>query len=232
MAANRYLDREIDARNPRTAGRAVAGGKLDPSVMLWAAAAGLVLLAIAAWQLNPLCVKLLPVAAVGALLYPLCKRFTWTTHFFLGTVDALAPLGAFIAIRGGVDLAAIVLFLAVTVWVAGFDIIYALMDFTIDRAQGIRSLPAQFGERNARNLTIALHASMAVLLVAAGLLEHAGRLYALGILAAGALLFFENRELTKTKNIFALNDRIFTANMAFSVIFLATTAAAFTLGYR
>lgn len=229
MAANRYLDREIDARNPRTAGRALAAGKLDPAVMLWACAAGLALLAIAAWQLNPLCVKLLPVAALGALFYPLCKRYTWLTHFFLGAVDACAPLGAFIAIRGGIDLAAVLLFLAVTVWVAGFDVIYALMDFSIDRAQALRSLPARFGERTARTLAIGLHGLMAVLLTVAGIAEHAGKLYGLGILAAIVLLVVEVRALQREPDIFALNDLVFKANMAFSVVFLVTTAAAFSL---
>ena len=229
MAANRYLDREIDARNPRTARRALAAGTLDPAIMLWACAAGLVLLTVSAWQLNPLCVKLLPVAALGALFYPLCKRYTWLTHFFLGAVDALAPLGAFFAIRGAVDLAAVLLFAGVTVWVAGFDIIYALMDFAVDRAQALRSLPARYGERKARVWAIGLHALMAVLLTAAGLAEHAGKLYALGIFAAGALLLVEVRALEREADIFALNDIIFKANMAFSVAFLATTAAAFSL---
>jgi 4-hydroxybenzoate polyprenyltransferase len=229
MAANRYLDREIDARNPRTARRALAAGTLEPAIMLWACGAGLVLLAVSAWQLNPLCVKLLPVAALGALFYPLCKRYTWLTHFFLGAVDACAPLGGFIAIRGGIDLAAILLFLAVTVWVAGFDVIYALMDFAVDRAQALRSLPARFGDPTARRLAIGLHAFMAVLLTAAGLAEHAGILYSLGILDAGALLMAEIRELEREPDIFALNDLVFKANMAFSVVFLATTAAAFSL---
>ena len=229
MAANRYLDREIDARNPRTARRALAAGTLDPRVMLWAAAAGLVLLAIAAWQLNPLCVKLLPVAAIGALAYPLCKRYSWLTHFFLGAVDALAPLGAFIAVRGGADLSAFLLFLAVILWVAGFDIVYGLMDFAIDRAQAIRSLPAQFGEQAARDLAIALHAVMVVLLTFGGVAGHAGKLYALGIIATGALVFYEDREIRRTGDLATLNDRVFRANMAFSVVFLATTALAFTL---
>ncbi|HEY1429531.1 MAG TPA: UbiA family prenyltransferase, partial [Candidatus Tumulicola sp.] len=100
MAINRYLDRDIDARNPRTARRALANGTLSPAAMLWATAAGLALLVLAAWMLNPLCVKLLPIAAILLLAYPLCKRFTWTTHFVLGAVDALAPLGAYVAISG------------------------------------------------------------------------------------------------------------------------------------
>src|SRR5579884_699194 len=128
MAANRYLDREIDARNPRTARRALATGALAPGTMLWAGVAGLALLLWAAWMLNPLCVKLMPVAALLLLAYPLCKRFTWTLHFVLGAVDALAPPGAFSGVSGTVTLPAMLLFLAVTVWVAGFDIIYALMD--------------------------------------------------------------------------------------------------------
>ena len=93
MAANRYFDREIDARNPRTARRAVASGALAPSTMVWATAAGLALLTVAALRLNPLCFELMPIAVVLLLLYPLCKRFTWTGHFVLGAVDGLAPLG-------------------------------------------------------------------------------------------------------------------------------------------
>ena len=100
MAANRFLDREIDARNPRTARRALASGTLAPATMLWASAAGLALLLISAWMLNPLCVKLMPIAALLVVIYPLCKRFTWTTHFVLGAVDGLAPLGAYVGVAG------------------------------------------------------------------------------------------------------------------------------------
>lgn len=232
MAANRYLDRDIDARNPRTARRALAAGTLEPNLMLWAAAAGLLLLGIAAWQLNPLCLKLLPIAALGALLYPLCKRYSWLTHFFLGAVDALAPLGAFIAIRGGVDATAFLLFFAVTVWVAGFDVLYALMDYAVDRAQDIRSLPARFGERTARTLAMVLHVAMIALLAGAALTARAGPLYALGIAAAAALVLYELRCLRVERDVFTLNERVFQANMAFSVVFLATTALSFTLGSR
>lgn len=229
MAANRYLDRDIDARNPRTARRALPSGRLEPAIMLWAAGSGLILLIVAATQLNPLCVKLLPIAALGALAYPLCKRFTWMTHFVLGAVDALAPLGAFIAVTGTVNLAAILLFFAVTVWVGGFDILYALMDLKVDRAQGIHSLPVRFGEQSARNLAIALHLVMVALLTAAGIVGHAAWLYALGIVSAAALLLYEDWLVPRTQDLRALNDRIFTANMAFSVIFVATTLMAFTL---
>ncbi|HZZ64695.1 MAG TPA: UbiA-like polyprenyltransferase [Candidatus Baltobacteraceae bacterium] len=229
MAANRYLDRDIDARNPRTSGRAVASAAMNASVMIWACAAGIALLLVSAWELNPLCVKLLPIAAVGVLFYPLCKRFTWLTHFVLGGVDALAPLGAFIGVSGTVSPAAGLLFGAVTVWVAGFDIIYALMDMPVDLSQGLRSLPARFGELTARRLPIALHLLMTALLALAGILSNAAWPYALGIAAALALIVYEQRLLRGSVDIYVVNERVFTANMSFSVVFLLTTIAGFSL---
>jgi len=228
MAANRYFDREIDARNPRTARRAVASGVLTPATMLWAVAFGLALTLVAAWMLNPLCVKLMPIAAFGVLLYPLCKRFTWLVHFVLGAVDALAPLGAYIGVAGTVDASAVFLFLAVTTWVAGFDIIYALMDLRIDREQGINSVPARFGERSGRIVPIALHATMIAALALAGVAAHVGSLYYIGVVIAATLTLYEDRLFGMAENLFVLNERIFVANMAFSIIFLATTLAGFT----
>jgi len=230
MAANRYFDRDIDARNPRTARRAVASGKMSAATMLWACAAGVVLLLVSAWQLNPLCVELLPIAALGVFVYPLCKRFTWLTHFVLGAVDALAPLGAFIGVSGTVTWPAVLLFGAVTVWVAGFDIIYALMDLPIDREQGISSLPARFGERSARVLPMVLHGAMVAMLAGAGILAHAAWPYAIGVAAAIVLIGYEDRLFGAAENVFVLNERVFTANMAFSVVFLGTVIAGFTLG--
>lgn len=229
MAANRLFDREIDARNPRTARRAVATGALSPASMIWAIVAGLGVLLWAAWMLNPLCVKLMPVAALLLLVYPLCKRFTWLVHFVLGAVDALAPLGAYIGIAGTVTWPAILLFLAVTIWVAGFDVIYALMDVRVDRAQGLRSLPAHFGESTGRVLPGLLHSAMVVLLALAGFIDVAGYAYYLGVIAAAALVLYEDRLFDRAENVFVLNERVFTANMIFSLVFLATTAAGYAL---
>lgn len=227
MAANRYFDRDIDAKNPRTARRAVASGMLSPAVMVWAIALGFALLLLSAWMLNPLCVKLMPVAALGVLVYPLCKRFTWLVHFVLGAVDGLAPLGAYIGVTGTVSASAFLLFAAVTVWVAGFDIIYALMDVTVDRAEGLNSLPARFGERSGRWLPIALHAVMVVLLAVAGVLAQVGWPYYIGVAAALALTVYEDRLFGLSENLFVLNERIFTSNMAFSIVFLAAALAGF-----
>jgi len=229
MAANRYFDRDIDARNPRTARRALAAGKLSPALMLWAVVLGVLLLAVSALMLNPLCFKLLPIAAAGVLLYPLCKRFTWSTHFVLGAVDALAPIGAFVAVAGTVRVPAVLLFLAVMLWVAGFDIIYALMDYAVDRQQGLASIPARFGQLAARRVPFALHTAMVLALAWAGYVAAASGWYFVGIVAAGALMVYEIAQMRAAANLFVLNERIFVANMAFSLIFLGTTWAGFTL---
>jgi 4-hydroxybenzoate polyprenyltransferase len=227
MAANRFLDREIDARNPRTARRALASGKLSPAVMLWATAAGLGLLVWAALCLNPLCLKLVPIAIVLLLTYPLCKRFTWMGHFVLGAVDGLAPLGAYVGIAGRITLPAVLLFAAVTIWVAGFDIIYALMDLGVDRQQGIRSLPVRFGEASGRSLPIVLHIGMLVLLAGAGMLAEAGRAYYLGVVSVAGLILYEEYLFRSGANLFVINERVFISNMTFSVFFLLTTVGGY-----
>ena len=227
MAANRFLDRKIDAANPRTAQRPTASGRLPSSVMPVAVLAGFLVTLIAAWNLNPLCVGLMPFAVLGILLYPLCKRFTWGAHFVLGAVDALAPLGAFIAVTGTVTLPAMLLFLAVTVWVAGFDILYALMDYDVDVAQDLRSVPVRFGQGTARSLPIVLHLVMVLTLLAAGAIAGASAPYFAGVALAVALVVYEQRLIALARNFFALNDRIFVTNMVFSVAFLVTTVLAY-----
>jgi len=227
MSVNRLLDRKIDARNPRTARRAVASGTLSPLTMIWASATGLGLLLVAAWMLNPLCVKLMPLAILLLLTYPLCKRFTWTTHFVLGAVDGLAPLGAYIAVAGRITLPALLLFAAVTIWVAGFDIIYALMDLGVDLEQGIRSLPARFGEASGRVLPILLHAGMLLLLAGAGMLAGAGAVYYLGVASVSVLIIYEEYLFRSGANLFVINERVFISNMTFSLFFLLTTVGGY-----
>jgi 4-hydroxybenzoate polyprenyltransferase len=223
MSANRYFDREIDARNPRTARRALVRGALAPSVMVWGIVLGLVLLVVAAAELGPLCLALLPLAALGIIVYPFCKRFTWATHFVLGAVDGFAPLGAYIAVSGTITPAALALFLAVTLWVAGFDIIYALMDRDIDLEQQIRSIPARFGAGSGRALPLVLHGAMLLLLAAAGFLAQAHAPYYLGVLFVAVLIWYENALFARSGDVFSLNERVFNANMIFSLAFLATT---------
>jgi 4-hydroxybenzoate polyprenyltransferase len=195
--------------------------------MLVTAGLGIVLLVVAAAYLSPLCLRLLPLATLGILAYPFCKRFTWGVHFVLGAIDGFAPLGAYIAVAGNVSLAAALLFVAVTIWVAGFDIIYALMDREVDVAQQIRSIPARFGEASGRRLPLALHLAMAAILALAGIAAAAGPLYYCGVAAALVLVWYENRLFERAPNVFVLNEGIFISNMMFSVVFLVTTYAGF-----
>lgn len=225
MAANRLLDASMDSKNPRTAKRAVASGSLARAVMGWAIAAGLALLGVAAYELNPLCLALLPIGAAGVVVYPLVKRWTWAVHFVLGAVDALAPLGAWIAVTGRFEIGAWLLFAAVTVWVAGFDILYALMDRDFDVAQGVYSIPARFGTGAGRFVPQLLHGLLVVTLVWLGFAARVGPAYWLGVVAAAVLVGYELALIRRQADVFKLNAAVFNANMAFSVVFLITTAA-------
>ncbi len=225
MSANRLLDASIDRKNPRTAKRAVASGSLAPGVMVGAIVAGIALLCVAAYELNPLCFALLPIGAVGVVVYPLVKRWTWAVHFVLGAVDALAPLGAWIAVTGRFEPGAWLLFAAVTVWVAGFDILYALMDRDFDVVEGVKSIPARFGSGAGRFVPQLLHVLLVVALALLGIASRVGPAYWLGVAAAIVLVSYELSLIRRQRDVFALNAAVFNANMAFSVVFLLTTAA-------
>ena len=226
MAANRLIDARIDARNPRTASRPLATGELPASVMVIAVIAGIAVLTVAAWQLNPLCLMLVPLGALLLVIYPFVKRFSWSVHFFLGAVDALAPLGGWLAVTGRFEWPSLILFLAVTLWVAGFDILYALMDYDFDVREGISSIPARFGTAAGRNVPLVLHAAMLALLAWLGVIVRAHPLYWFGLAAGIALVVYEAVLIRRRAgDVFALNAAVFNANMTFSVIFLATTAA-------
>ncbi|MDQ2816832.1 MAG: putative 4-hydroxybenzoate polyprenyltransferase [Candidatus Eremiobacteraeota bacterium] len=225
MAANRLLDAKMDAKNPRTARRAVASGALSPATMVWAAGAGIVVLALAALALNPICFALLPIAALALLVYPLVKRWTWAVHFVLGGVDGLAPLGAWLAITGRFEAAAVGLFAATALWVAGFDILYALMDRDFDIGAGVRSVPVRFGQRSSLWSALGLHLVMIALLAWVGLAVGAHGPYWAGIAAALLLWLYEAVLVRRQTDMLALNAAVFRANMGFSVFFMATTAA-------
>jgi 4-hydroxybenzoate polyprenyltransferase len=230
MCANRLLDASIDRDNPRTAQRALPTGALPPAAMVWGTIAGIGVLALAAYELNPLCLMLLPIGVAGVLLYPLVKRWTWTVHFVLGAVDALAPLGAWIAVTGRFSLGAWLLFAAVTVWVAGFDILYAMMDRDFDVRAGLQSIPAHFGVRAGRGMPQVLHATLVVVLAWLGIAARAGTAYWIGVAAAAVLLCYELFLIRRQRDVFALNAAVFNANMMFSVVFFLATAA--SLAFR
>src|SRR5438128_10695843 len=146
MALNRLIDVRIDARNPRTATRELPSGQLSAVQVVVFCLASLALFLVSVWQLDPLVRWLWPIPVLGFVVYPYLKRFTWLCHFWLGAVDGLAPVGAWVAIRGDLPWQAWALGGAVASWVAGFDLFYSLLDVEIDREQGLHSWAARFGE--------------------------------------------------------------------------------------
>jgi 4-hydroxybenzoate polyprenyltransferase len=220
MAANRVVDRIIDARNPRTAGRHLPRGLLRVGDLKVLAAAGAVLMLVAAWMLNPLCLALSPLALAFLLGYSYTKRFTWTSHWILGFTDGIAAGGGWIAVRSGFDPPALVLWFAVTVWIAGFDLIYACQDVDFDRAHGLQSVPARFGVPAALRLARINHALTAAALALLGWIAALGALYWLGWLAVTALLVYEHWLVTPG-DLSKVNVAFFNVNGYIAVIVLA-----------
>jgi 4-hydroxybenzoate polyprenyltransferase len=228
MGWNRLVDHRIDAANPRTAGRALPAGLVSPPAVLLFVLASSALLVVAAWRLNPLALKLSPLALAILFLYSYTKRFTWASHLVLGLSLAGAPLGAWIAVRGDIRPAPLLLAAAVLLWVAGFDILYALQDLDFDRASGLFSIPARFGVSGSLWASAALHAVML------GLLALLPRAYALEGVRLGAgfwlgwagclgLIGYQHW-VVRPGDLSRLNAAFFTANGALSVWLFAATA--------
>ena len=191
-AMNRVIDADIDARNPRTADRHVPAGRLSRrSLVLFAALMGLVVAAAAA-LLNPLCFFLVPVAAFLVLGYSYAKRVTWLCHWWLGVACAAAPMGTFLAFTGRFELRYFALAGAVALWVAGFDVLYALQDIEVDREQGLHSAPARFGVKGARILSALSHAGTVAGLAILPAFWPLSWAYAIGVAAAAVLLVAEH----------------------------------------
>src|SRR4029078_11861802 len=146
MGLNRLIDAGIDARDPRTAGREIPAGLLRPWHVALFCLASLALFLVAVWQLDPIVRWLWPIPVIGFVVYPYLKGVTWLAHLWLGAVDGLAPVGAWVAIRGNLPWQAWALGGAVAVWVAGFALYYALLDVDVDRSQGLHSWAVRFGE--------------------------------------------------------------------------------------
>lgn len=223
MAVNRVVDRHLDAANPRTAGRHLPRGLLRVADLRLLAGAGAALLLVSAWRLNPLCLALAPLALVFLVGYSYTKRFTWTSHWILGFTDGIAAGGGWIAVRGAFEAPALVLWFAVTVWIAGFDLIYAGQDVEVDRAQGLHSVPARFGVAAALALARVNHALMAAALALLGWMAGLGVVYWLGWAAAVALLVYEH-SLVSPRDLSRVNMAFFNVNGYIAVILLAAVA--------
>lgn len=224
MAINRLVDAEIDARNPRTAVRAIPSGLISKGMTLFFIIAAVALMLFSARMLNPLCLKLSPVALFFLLLYSYCKRFTSLAHVVLGICLAAAPIGAWVAVRGSIDLPALVLGGAVLFWVAGFDILYALQDLDFDRSAGLHSIPVLFGVKGSLWAARIFHLIMIGLLFTLLAIMQLGIFFLLGILASVAMLLYEHW-LLKDGDLTRLDAAFFNMNGYISVAIVLFTAA-------
>jgi 4-hydroxybenzoate polyprenyltransferase len=218
MALNRLIDASIDAGNPRTAGREIPSGALSIAQVVIFCAVALALFVIAVWQLAPKTHSLWPIPVVGFVVYPYLKRVTWLCHFWLGAVDGLAPVGAWVAITNHLPWQSWMLGAAVALWVAGFDCFYALFDVEIDHAQGLHSIATRFGVRGAFAGARLSHAATIGCLVAAGLGLSVGPLYWIGVAVVAALLVYEHA-LVRPGELRRLDAAFFTMNGVISVAF-------------
>jgi 4-hydroxybenzoate polyprenyltransferase len=211
MAVNRIIDREIDARNPRTAGRELVTGAVSVRSAWTGAAIAVVVFLGAAALLNPLCLALAPVAVVPMVVYPYGKRFTDFPHAILGLAQAMGPVGAWLAVTGRWSWDAVILGLGVGIWIGGFDLIYACQDVAADRSHGVRSVPARFGIPGALFGARAAHVLTTALLAWYGVATGAGPWWWIG-LAIVAVAFLYEHSIVRPHDLSRLNRAFFTVN--------------------
>ena len=217
MAFNRLADADIDAENPRTAGRALPAGLVSKRFVVFFTVVSIVLFIVASWMLNRLAFFLSPVALAVILGYSFTKRFTYASHFFLGLALGIAPVGAWIAVRDSIDPGILLLSASVLSWTAGFDILYSLQDLDFDRSRELFSIPARFGPVRAFALARSLHLLTVVGLVGFGLSFSFGTLYWVGVAAAIALLVWQH-SIVSPNDLSRLDAAFFTANGVLSII--------------
>ncbi|NOZ70126.1 MAG: UbiA family prenyltransferase [Deferribacteres bacterium] len=216
MGMNRIIDRKIDALNPRTRNRELPKGVIKTHEALFFTVIAFAFLVLAAYKLNPLCFRLSPLFILVLLVYSYTKRFTWLCHIVLGIALSLAPLGAWIAIRGTFDIEILPLCLAVMFWVAGFDVLYGLQDMEFDRKQGIYSIPKVFGIRPSLWIARLFHIITIALLLSILRIFDLSAIYFLGVLIAAGLMLYEHT-LIKPSDLSKLNIAFFNMNGYISI---------------
>ena len=226
MTFNRIIDKDIDAANPRTAGRELPSGKLSVKFAWMFFIAAVALFLLAAYSLNWLAFALSPVALLSILGYSYAKRFTAFAHLILGWSLAISPTAAWIAVRGAIDSEVpLLLSLIVLMWTAGFDVLYACQDFEYDRKAGLRSIPARFGIKNSLWIARLFHFQAFIVLLLLYAVTGLGWLALAGVLAVGALLVYQHT-LVKPNDLSRMNAAFFTTNAFVSVILFLTFGGA------
>lgn len=232
MAFNRITDRQFDARNPRTQGRAIPAGLLSVGFVWAFTIVAATIFLVAAAMLNRLTLLLAPVALASVLLYSFTKRWTLLSHIVLGWCLAIAPTGAWIAVRGTLDRSLpLLLSLVVLLWTAGFDVLYSCQDFEIDRREGLRSIPARFGVVRSLWIARALHVGAFAALVALYWYVQLGPLALVGVVMTGVLLIYQHT-LVRADDLSRLNAAFFTTNAFVSVILFITFGGAVLIHLR
>jgi 4-hydroxybenzoate polyprenyltransferase len=223
MGLNRLVDAELDARNPRTATRELPSGALSHGQVLALCVVALLVFLVAIWQLAPVVRWLWPIPVVLFVIYPYLKRVTWLCHLWLGSCIGLAPVGAWVALTGGLPLEAWALGAAVALWVAGFDLFYSLFDLEHDRREGLHSWAVRFGEHGVFAGARAMHVGTVALLVAVGVGLGVGVAYWIGVVVTAGLLVYEH-SLVRPGDLRRLDAAFFTVNGVISVVFFVFVA--------
>jgi 4-hydroxybenzoate polyprenyltransferase len=229
MAFNRLIDRRIDAANPRTSARALPAGRLSVRFVVLFALISSALLVAAAYQLNPLSFALSPAALAILYVYSYTKRFTVLSHIVLGFCLGMAPAAAWIAVRGSLDWEILLLTAAVSLWTAGFDILYACQDVAFDRGFGLHSVPQRWGIARALQVSSAMHIVMILLLLWLAWVAGLGQLGAVGLVVVAALLYYEHSLVSPT-DLSRLNAAFFNVNGWIGVLLLLFWGADIALG--
>lgn len=229
MALNNLIDRNIDAKNPRTADRELPLGKITMKEVWAIIIVSYMLLFFSSYKLNPLCLKLAPIIPITSIIYPYIKRFSPVSHFVLGMNLGYAPVGGWLAVTGvfnftfGTPEVAMLLLLgSVTFWVGGFDIIYSLLDYDFDKKERLYSVPAFFGVKNALLLSFASHILMLVLLIVLMFVIDLGVIFKVGLVIIAALIWYEHT-LVKADNFTSIPVAFFNVNAAVSLSMLVFT---------
>jgi 4-hydroxybenzoate polyprenyltransferase len=222
MGLNRIIDRKIDQANPRTRNRELPKGTIQLSEAILFTAVAFAIFILAAYMLNPLCLRLSPIALAVLFIYSYTKRFTWFTHFVLGLALSAAPLGAWIAVRGTFDLEILPIVIAVVFWLAGFDILYALQDIEFDKSYGLYSIPKRFGIKGALLIARIFHLIAYLLLLFSGFLFKLGIFYWVGMIVVAGLFIYEH-SLIKEDDLRRLDVAFFNMNGYISItVFIFT----------
>ena len=222
MGMNRIIDRKIDALNPRTKNRELPRGVIKTGEAFIFTIIAFALLLFAAYKLNPLCLKISPIVLLVLFTYSYTKRFTWLSHIVLGTALSLAPLGAWIAIKGTFDFQILPLCFAVMFWVAGFDVFYAMQDIDFDKKHGLYSIPSAFGIKTSLRIARLFHLITIAMLLGLMPIFNLGVLYLFGVLIASALMLYEH-SLIKPADLSKLDMAFFNMNGYISITIFVFT---------